>query len=161
MNLSLILAIIAGGLFAVFCVLCLVTLKKNREEAELHEKHMKAIENNICKVGDMISKNYEMLEQQLAHAEEIKTAKAEAPAVEPEKTEEIDLDDEFDFEIDLEDIIEDEPAPVTKPAVDPITEILSGIRKLEEEEPPKGKMTFDTGRSGKKYTAEELKELIR
>ncbi|MCQ2545276.1 MAG: hypothetical protein MJ144_02460 [Clostridia bacterium] len=166
MDLSLVLAIIAGILFAVFCVLCLIVLKKNREEAELQQKHMKAIENNIYRVGDMISRNSEMIEQQLAHAEEVKATKTEAPAAEPEGIEETDFDDDFDFEIDLEDIVEEEPAPpvpapATRPAVDPITEILSGIKKLEEEEPQKGKMTFDTGKSGRKYTAEELKKLIR
>lgn len=152
MNLSLVLVIIAVVIVTVFCVLCLLALKKNREDAERQEKHMKAIEDNIYRVGDIISRNSELIESRLAQTQQL-------------KQDSLEEEDDFDFEIDLEDEIEEEPVakatPAPAPAQDPIADMIRDIKKLEEETPPKGKMTFDTGRSGRKYTAEELIDLIR
>lgn len=165
MYLIIILAIIAAVILAAFCVICLIVLKENRGDAERQEKHMKVIEDNIHRVGDIISRNSELIESKLAH-------------IKPEE----DGDDfDLDFEIDLDDEPKEKPTPVkpvtpapavsvpkekpaqakpVTPTSDSITEMIRDIKKLEEETPPRKKITYDTGKSGRKYTAEELRNLI-
>lgn len=114
MNLSMILAIIAAVMFTAFCVLCLYFLKKNREEAERQEKHLKAIENNIYRVGELISKNSEIIEQKPGPTEPMATETVELKVNEADAAEE-----DFDFEIDLDDLIDEEGPPKQEVQVKP------------------------------------------
>lgn len=189
MEVAMAIAVIAAGLFialGVFFIICSLKSIKNSQE---NETRIKGLEDSLDNMEKLISERTSYLAEKLeessvarvveAHPDnsregatgrtrdtsETRGAKDTIETVSSSEFDEISIEDLFDddFEDWLTEESEDEPAPEpnSAPAAPEQARLASEPASVTAYPPSKHHMGYDVGKSGRKYTASELEDLIR
>lgn len=189
MEVAMAIAVIAAGLFialGVFFIICSIKSIKSSQE---NETRIKGLEDSLDNMEKLISERTSYLAEKLeessaarvveAHPDnsregamgrtrdtsETRGAKDTIETVSSSEFDEISIEDLFDddFEDWLTEEIEEEPAPEpnSAPATLEPARLASEPASVTAYPPSKHHMGYDVGKSGRKYTASELEDLIR
>ena len=189
MEVAMAIAVIAAGLFialGVFFIICSLKSIKNSQE---NETRIKGLEDSLDNMEKLISERTSYLAEKLeessaarvveAHPDNSREgatgrtrdtsetigAKDTIETVSSSEFDEISIEDLFDddFEDWLTEESEDEPAPEpnSAPAAPEPARLASEPASVTAYPPSKRHVGYDVGKSGRKYTASELEDLIR
>lgn len=138
---TVIIAIIAAAVFCASCVFCVLIFLQSRKEAETNVKKMQELGERIDYVGELVQRKTELLAQKIDEHTEPNDTSQDAQQSDPGVIEEID------GEIDMDDLFMELGAEVKEEPEEPV--------------PRRRHAGYNVGRSGKKYSAAELKQLIK
>lgn len=144
---TVIIAIIAAAVFCASCVFCVLIFLQGRKGAEENAKKMRELGERIDYVGELVQRKTELLAQKLGEQAGQTVSVQDVPGSGSGEIEEID--DEIDLDnlfMELSETAEKKPEEPEEP---------------EEPAPRRRHAGYNIGRSGKKYSAAELKQLIR
>lgn len=181
MKVAMAIAIIAAGLFSIFGIIFIVSSFRNIKREGRNEKKIKELEEGLEKVETIILERTAFLAAKLE--ESSMKAAAAAPAAptpaapvsaapieeifEIEEIDDLEGDDEISiedlFDEDFEDLLTEEKGEAPAAASAPGPEVKPEAKPEENSvyPPSKSHRGYDVGRSGRKYTATELEDLIR
>lgn len=186
MEVAMAIAVIAAGLFialGVFFIICSIKSIKSSQE---NETRIKGLEDSLDNMEKLISERTSYLAEKLEESSAARVVEAQSDnsregatgkkrdtsekkdtieTVSSSEFDEISIEDLFDddFEDWLTEEIEEEPAPEpnSAPATLEPARLASEPASVTAYPPSKHHMGYDVGKSGRKYTASELEDLIR
>ncbi|MGN0702898.1 MAG: hypothetical protein ACI4KL_06985 [Lentihominibacter sp.] len=176
MEVAMAIAVIAAGLFIALGVFFIICSLKSIKSSQKNETRIKGLEDSLDNMEKLISERTNYLAAKLEESSPVRAV--EAP---PENTrecaeqvsaarelDEISLEDLFDDDFEdwlMEEVAETqepEPEPMPAPEPEPVRPAPKSEPAPVTAYPPSNHhMGYDVGKSGRKYTASELEDLIR